>query len=160
MDCYWYVKIGLIILLSFTFPNIINHSIRKESKSKRIRPSKIVIVISGIGSSISIALLILIIIDDSILWGIIPFFFLILSVGFFMYGINWEIILKDNTFIHKNFLGIKKEYSYGDVDEIIKMEQMVKIFVKGKVIRIEIYVQNVDYLLEKTNNYDQNYNAF
>jgi hypothetical protein len=40
------------------------------------------------------------------------------------------------------------------------MEQMVKIFVKGKVIRIEIYVQNVEYLLEKTNNYDQNYNAF
>jgi len=145
----WYIKIVLIILLSFSIPNLIIKFVKKGTNDKKIKPSKILISIGIMGITLGLSIMFLLIIQNEIKLALFSTIFIILGIYLIMYRLNWEIILKEEVFIYKNILGKRKEYSYNDIVELIDIRQGLKVILKDKVIKIDFYVQNVNLLIDK-----------
>lgn len=146
-----YIKIGIIIFLSFLVPNLIIKFVKKGTNDKKIKPSKVLISIGAVGITLGLSIIYLLVIQNETTLAFFPTIFIILGIYLIMYRINWEIILKEEVFIYKNILGKSKEYSYNDIVDLIDIRQGLKLILKDKVIKIDLYVQNVNLLLDKIN---------
>lgn len=78
---------------------------------------------------------------ESVFWGMMFIFFVILGWWACSYSFNWKIEIFDDYFVHTNFLGIKNRYSYDEI-EIRNYKACDRIFVDGR------YKFTISYLQE------------
>ena len=75
--------------------------------------------------------------------------FIIFFNAFIVYLLNWKIEIKENSFVHYNFLKIKKEYFLKGLYICFKKGKTSLYDINKKVLSIPIYVVNVQVLIDK-----------
>ena len=84
--------------------------------------------------------------EENLLCSIFIAMFIILGFVLCLIGLNWQIELKKDSFVHTNFIGIKHTYSYEEI-EIKKLRYIYRGYKDGKFkFTISFRQQNCDAL--------------
>jgi hypothetical protein len=147
-----YIIMGIVVFASSLSTVVaLGSLIRQRSKNDKIKPARGIIWIGLIGIITCLILGYAMYTEESLLI-VVPGVSSLLGIYLVLYSCNWEMTLKEDSFIYKNFLGVKKEYRYADVVAVKEVEQnAVKIVLPNKKIMIDPFIKNAGLLLYEIN---------
>jgi hypothetical protein len=140
--------------VSLLCPLIISFlAVPRKSKKENILRCPVIIGIFGIVFLIGILILCYFIVEEdySILFGLVPL--MGISILAILYPITWRIVVKEECFVYRNLLGIKRKYLYSDITKIVIRERGIvklwRIYMGKKQVTVEEMLINSEYFIKK-----------
>ena len=121
-----------------------------DRQLKVLNPPKSLLWISiSLTLSFIVAMLLVLFLADEY-EALLGFFFIpmiLLGIWLTLYSINWQIEIKEDSFIFRNMFGRKKEYGF---DKITKVKRIkiggFRIYINKKSITVDYWIKGVDNL--------------
>lgn len=157
MDVVRIIITGLVICFSSSIVGVLGTYWRTKIYDKNLNVLKPPLLVFWIGLLVFLACVVTIFViffaafnEENLVWAIGFFFFSFLGLWLMLYALNWQIVIKDESFIFQNTFRKKKEIRYSDITSLKRVKiGGYRIYVGKKFIAVDYFIKGADNLWDK-----------
>lgn len=157
MDIIRIIITGLVICFSSSIVGLLGTYWRTKIYYRNLKILKPPLLVFWIGLFVFLACVITIFViffaafnEENLVWAIGFFLFSFLGLWLMLYALNWEIVIKDESFIFQNMFRKKREIKYSDITKLKRIKiGGYRIYFGKKSITVDYFVKGADNLWEK-----------